>query len=239
VRGGTTLRAIGCRVVRRLPRILLNSVTAISLLSCVAALTLCVRGRWVREQVFFAQPGGRMWLLRSQAEGLGVHVADGWAGPRRDWGYGRSAAGEVELARSGQVRPYFFRHMGALDRVTPRRFGITTSRELIFISFGTDGRSLSFVDTYADFTGYSPQFRFMGPETLVRGIFVPYWIVVSATALLPLGRVAGWLGRRAVRRGRLRRGACPACGYDCRATPQRCPECGFAIAGSARVIRPV
>jgi hypothetical protein len=58
-----------------------------------------------------------------------------------------------------------------------------------------------------------------------RDIFlcVPYWMLVLPTAAL------AWLvGRRSrlVRR-RLRRGLCPACGYDLSATPQRCPECGL------------
>jgi len=58
-----------------------------------------------------------------------------------------------------------------------------------------------------------------------RDIFVcvPYWLLALPTA------AAGWLlGRRVrLKRRRLRRGLCIACGYDVRMSPGRCPECGL------------
>ena len=58
----------------------------------------------------------------------------------------------------------------------------------------------------------------------VVSIFAPYWSVVCVTAPLP----AWWLWRRRTERRRRRRGYCRACGYDLRASPDRCPECGTA-----------
>jgi hypothetical protein len=51
---------------------------------------------------------------------------------------------------------------------------------------------------------------------------VPYWLGLGATAPLPI--FAAWLGIRRRRRPRLR--LCAHCGYDLRATPKLCPECG-------------
>jgi hypothetical protein len=58
---------------------------------------------------------------------------------------------------------------------------------------------------------------------IVSYVILPYWFVI-----LFLGTVAfaGALWNRRVRR-RLSSGLCARCGYDLRATPHRCPECGL------------
>ena len=59
-------------------------------------------------------------------------------------------------------------------------------------------------------------------ERPMYGLAVPFWFLlaasVAATALLAAARA-----RRARRR---QPGTCNSCGYDLRATPGRCPECG-------------
>jgi hypothetical protein len=57
-------------------------------------------------------------------------------------------------------------------------------------------------------------------------ISAPYWFIALCGATMPVVRVA----KRSVRARRSGHGACPACGYDLRATPDRCPECGAAPA---------
>ena len=61
-------------------------------------------------------------------------------------------------------------------------------------------------------------------------VWVPHWFLVGMTAPLP----AMWLRRWVRWRTRHRRGLCPACGYDLRASPEHCPECGAAVQSQPR-----
>lgn len=61
-------------------------------------------------------------------------------------------------------------------------------------------------------------------EVTGRLLVVPYWFLVLLLAPAP----TWWLWRRARERRRRSASACARCGYDLRATPDRCPECGTA-----------
>jgi hypothetical protein len=57
--------------------------------------------------------------------------------------------------------------------------------------------------------------------------FVPCWFVCLMTAVSVVVPLTLARRRRAARRRLM--GLCPSCGYDLRATPERCPECGTAV----------
>jgi hypothetical protein len=52
---------------------------------------------------------------------------------------------------------------------------------------------------------------------------VPWWLIILLSGILP----STFLYRLAVRVKPHRKGYCQYCGYDLRATPDRCPECGM------------
>jgi hypothetical protein len=64
-----------------------------------------------------------------------------------------------------------------------------------------------------------------GQTSVQHCAVAPAWPAAVALALLPLL----WLVQTTRRRRRVRMGCCLTCGYDLRATPERCPECGALV----------
>jgi hypothetical protein len=57
-------------------------------------------------------------------------------------------------------------------------------------------------------------------------LIMPHWVLAAALALPP----ALWWGPRWLRRlARRRKGLCLRCGYDVRASTEKCPECGTPV----------
>jgi hypothetical protein len=53
----------------------------------------------------------------------------------------------------------------------------------------------------------------------ITAVDVPHWLIVALTAVFPVWNLLAFRRRRHA-------GTCRKCGYDLRATPDRCPECG-------------
>ena len=92
-------------------------------------------------------------------------------------------------------------------------------------SIYADGMARFFERRFADFAvRYRYDAAGLGGTTF-RVLVVPHWFLLAA----PAAAQAYWLAVTRRRRRRLVRGQCAGCGYDLRASSERCPECGRAF----------
>jgi hypothetical protein len=67
-----------------------------------------------------------------------------------------------------------------------------------------------------------PARTYQGRTDVAQSVIAPAWLTGAVLALLRIR----WVARYARRSRRVRTGCCATCGYDLRASPERCPECG-------------
>jgi hypothetical protein len=95
-------------------------------------------------------------------------------------------------------------------------------RRKLFLSHqGPYGNSLS--QTFWNRIGFSYE-----RDTSGWALAIPYWAIVSLTAGMAATLPAIHSFRRHRSLSTITKSLCRKCGYDLRATPDRCPECGTA-----------
>ena len=206
-------RAVECRarMKRRVPRTLLTAVTALSAALCVATVTLWARSYYWSDCVTRHRAVQRSGVARVEGVDWEDHVSVVSDGGRIGYVLRRVGAQGVhrhlyiDPARVASGLPYWT--FQASETPPPGWLGWAREVEWAWFDIG------------------DPTPQIGGLYEQDRDLRLPHWVLVLLLGFLPARR--GWkVARNRHRAGCIERSLCPACGYDLRATPDRCPECG-------------
>jgi hypothetical protein len=196
------------RSVRHRP---LNLLTALCLLLCVLTIIFTIKSFWQHDQVSLVH--AHRWQLTLEKGGFTFEV--GTLYPMEDIS---PATGPPHFRRTGPAQ-MFSSHWQLSHTIDPFRARFFASNALGF------GGEKWFED--GDFPASkapAPPVIATGQEIETKSWFFPAWLVIASAALLPGWWL--WKKRDYKRNHRRKNQLCPTCGYDLRATPDRCPECG-------------
>jgi hypothetical protein len=186
--------------MKRLWRIILNGLTVLSLLLCVATVGLWVRSYWIADawvwSVGYKDSDLNFWAWSACSNRGGLSLSTCF----HTHGHG------VFSGRGSGIPPG--------RRLRWLRLPSSDSAYYLGYPYDTVGRRFGIVSNHSE-DGW-------GYVDLLKGFAMPWPAITVLCAIPPSVRGLLWL----IRCPRVRPGHCRTCGYDLRATPDRCPECG-------------
>lgn len=187
--------------MKRLLFILRTFTAALSLLLCIASAALWFRSYWVSDSIYHSR-----WSIQD----MSTSESAWWLIASR---------GQAAIAHRDQrspTTPQDVKVFQALAAKPEFKWTLVRPPQPLLDDPDAGGFFHPFGFAYMD----QPM-----PPTMAIGGYrqwtAPLWFICLLTAIPP----AGWLIRQISRRRRPP-GLCLICGYDLRATPGRCPECG-------------
>jgi hypothetical protein len=182
-------------------RNLLNIVAVVSALLCAASVVLWVRSHWRSDSIEY---GSSLNADHAQTTRTVVseHGSIQYARARMEY---RSPPARLEWKSGWRIASLAVDDMYDTPEEFARRWGGSE-----FLGFAYVGLSQTSPNT-------GPwQQRYRSTQ-----VIVPHWAVALLLGIAPACGLYGWFRRR-----RRVAGTCFNCGYDLRATPKGCPECG-------------
>jgi hypothetical protein len=191
--------------VRRLLRITFNALTVLSLVMAILVAGLWVRSYWRVDVGLVADPARVTYRVTSHTGRIGLNVQYSAFYPNPGWYFGTNVS-----ASTGS-------HWADVTVMNDLGFSLRRPANSLIRPPPPDWRCPRWIRVLG-----------MRVDLPVSSLLVtvPHWFAVAALLVLPAKKVQRrWRDhrRRAI-------GLCHACGYDLRATPERCPECGTAKA---------
>ena len=187
--------------MKRFRQSLFTVFATVSLLGCIAIASFWVRGQFILDTYQWAAiEHGKKWSL------LRIDSVDGEICLLREYADFDTIAHAQEYAKFNQT-PLGFHH----DAHNPHGDDKAWPTNTWLNRMG--------------FYGSIETFKHMSAGVHFQRLFIPCWFATIITA----APVAIWIDRFIKQRKRHERGFCNNCGYDLRATPDRCPECGKTV----------
>lgn len=199
-----------------------TAASAISLLCCAATIVIWLRSSKVGDTITYAPPSGAWYSFGTAPGHLTAGVVRGWPPVSPDY--------QIDGFPPRRGWTWFAVRWGISQTFSPAsqpRSGQTTLTTISFVpKWIPPERGMLGIRWEARTYPVGPPVFTQSSNASTARLAIHLSLILFATALLP----AAWLAARLRARRRRQRGHCLACGYDLRASKDRCPECGSPIA---------